>query len=61
MTDDLVSLRAAGCQLLLDTTGPALPRVLHWGRDLGPVEGSGPGRAALEALWQLPVARSPAS
>ncbi|WP_159792052.1 alpha-galactosidase [Puerhibacterium puerhi] len=31
-------LRAAGVSLLLDVSGPRLPRVLHWGRDLGPVD-----------------------
>lgn len=28
-------LRAAGAALILDVTGPLLPRVLHWGADLG--------------------------
>ncbi|GAA0940510.1 alpha-galactosidase [Virgisporangium aurantiacum] len=33
---EVVHLRTAGvCSLLLDCTGPALPRVLHWGADLG--------------------------
>jgi alpha-galactosidase len=32
---DLVHLRAAGCSLLLDCAAPRLPRVLHWGADLG--------------------------
>ncbi|KQX70008.1 alpha-galactosidase [Angustibacter sp. Root456] len=31
----LVHLRAAGTSLLLDAGGPGLPRVLHWGADLG--------------------------
>ncbi|WP_108718900.1 alpha-galactosidase [Miniimonas sp. S16] len=31
-------LRSAGVSLLLDTTGPHLPRVLHWGRDLGELD-----------------------
>jgi alpha-galactosidase len=30
-----VHLRAAGVSLLLDCTGTALPRVVHWGADLG--------------------------
>lgn len=30
-------LRAGGVSLLLDTSGPHLPRVLHWGADLGDV------------------------
>ncbi|MFE9235244.1 alpha-galactosidase [Cellulosimicrobium funkei] len=33
--DDLVHLRAAGVSLVLDTSGGRLPRVLHWGADLG--------------------------
>ncbi len=33
---ELVSLRAAGVALVLDVAGPLLPRVLHWGGDLGP-------------------------
>ena len=36
----VVTLRAAGVQLVLDVSGPLLPRVLHWGRDLGPDIGS---------------------
>ena len=32
---DLVSLRAAGVDVVLDVSGPLLPRVLHWGCDLG--------------------------
>lgn len=30
-----VVLRAAGVSVVLDTGGPGLPRVLHWGADLG--------------------------
>ncbi|MDI1465697.1 alpha-galactosidase [Catellatospora sp. KI3] len=32
---DLIVLRAAGVGLALDATGTGLPRVLHWGADLG--------------------------
>ncbi len=32
---DLVNLRAAGVAVVLDVSGPLLPRVLHWGGDLG--------------------------
>jgi|GEM_PF-1574868 len=28
-------LRAGGVSLLLDTRGPRLPRIVHWGSDLG--------------------------
>ncbi|MDQ1292403.1 MAG: alpha-galactosidase [Actinomycetota bacterium] len=31
-------LRAAGTALLLDTSGPGLPRVLHWGADPGDLD-----------------------
>ena len=36
VTSDLVHLRAAGVSLVLDLAG--LPRVLHWGADLGPLD-----------------------
>ncbi|MFE8005973.1 alpha-galactosidase [Streptomyces sp. NPDC057418] len=35
--------RAGGTSLVLDCSGPRLPRVLHWGADLGDVEGDAPG------------------
>lgn len=34
---DVLQLRAAGVGLVLDCAGPGLPRVLHWGADLGPL------------------------
>ena len=43
-TAAVVALHAAGVSLAVDTTGP-VPRVLHWGADLGPL-----GEDALEAL-----------
>ena len=52
----VVCLRAAGSALVLDVTGPWLPRVLHWGRDVGPLGGS--DLAALAAVWTQPVPRS---
>ena len=33
--DGVVHLRAGGTSLVVDTAGAALPRVLHWGGDLG--------------------------
>ena len=33
--DEVVHLRAGGVSLVLDLTGELLPRVLHWGADLG--------------------------
>jgi alpha-galactosidase len=41
----MIALRAAGVMLVLDTTGPKLPRIVHWGADLGSLD-----TAALEAL-----------
>src|SRR5512139_1206529 len=41
----MIALRAAGVMLVLDTFGPKLPRVVHWGADLGPLDAS-----ALDAL-----------
>ncbi len=32
---DVVHFRAAGVSLVLEVSGPRLPRVLHWGADLG--------------------------
>ncbi|WP_031506142.1 alpha-galactosidase [Streptomyces megasporus] len=46
-----IHLRAAGVGLVLDPTGGTLPRVLHWGADLGPL--------APEELWDLRLARAP--
>jgi alpha-galactosidase len=34
-TGDVHHLRAAGVSLVLDTRGPRLPRIVHWGADLG--------------------------
>lgn len=48
----LVHLRAAGTSLLLDTEGPWLPRVLHWGADLGDLVLDGDAAAA----WRHAVA-----
>ncbi|GAA1039266.1 alpha-galactosidase [Virgisporangium ochraceum] len=43
---EVVHLRTPGvCSLLLDCSGPALPRVLHWGADLGELP-----TAALDAI-----------
>ncbi|WP_030434436.1 alpha-galactosidase [Actinoplanes subtropicus] len=35
----MLSLSAAGTALILDTDGPGLPRVVHWGADPGPLTG----------------------
>lgn len=36
-----VVLRAAGTMLVLDVSGPKLPRVLYWGADIGPLDHDG--------------------
>jgi alpha-galactosidase len=41
----LITFSAGGVGLVLDLAGPSLPRVLHWGADLGPLD-----RSAAEAL-----------
>lgn len=41
--DDLLHFRAAGTSLVLDVSGTGLPRVVHWGADLGAIA---PGRLA---------------
>ncbi len=43
----VLQLRSAGVSLVLDCSGPALPSVLHWGADLGPLD-----EAALGGLRQ---------
>ncbi|MCU7729323.1 alpha-galactosidase [Actinoplanes sp. KI2] len=44
---DMLHWRAAGVSLVLDCSGPLLPRVLHWGADLG--DGSAGELAGLAA------------
>ncbi|MFC9238812.1 hypothetical protein ACFTZK_20560 [Streptomyces decoyicus] len=41
--DDLLHFRAAGTSLVLDLSGSGLPRIVHWGADLGALA---PGRLA---------------
>src|SRR5436190_19739364 len=50
---DLVHWRSAGVSLVLDRTGDGLPRVLHWGAELG--ELPDPELAALAAASVPPV------
>ncbi|WP_377272667.1 alpha-galactosidase [Peterkaempfera sp. SMS 1(5)a] len=50
---DITQLRAAGVSLVLDLADGGLPRVLHWGADLGPLS-----RQALEGL-RLALAPQP--
>src|SRR3954449_5454538 len=49
-------LRSAGVAVLLDISGPQLPRVLHWGADPGPLEPE-----ALERLVPDPLPGQPRS
>jgi alpha-galactosidase len=68
MSPDLAVLRASGTALVLDTSGPGLPRVLHWGADLPddavaalPLLAQGPvPHSALDAPWPLTVLPGPA-
>ena len=59
-------LRAAGVAVLVDTDGPQLPRVLHWGADPGPLDGDAlvrlvadltpaVGHAGLDEPWPFPL------
>ena len=50
---DVVVLRAAGVSLVIDCAGPQVPRVLHWGLDLGRL--AGPETAALRTATLPPV------
>jgi alpha-galactosidase len=54
----LVLLRAAGTSLLLDVGGRLLPRVLHWGADLGEVSVDTGDAAAVRAAVTAAVPRS---
>ncbi len=46
-------LRSAGVSLVLDCTGDGLPRVLHWGADLGPLPDTSLASLAAAARPQL--------
>lgn len=48
MSDDIVNLRQAGVSLVIDLDTHGMPRVLHWGADLGDL--SDDDRATLRAL-----------
>jgi alpha-galactosidase len=50
--DSVIHLRAGGVSLVVDTAGAQLPRVLHWGADLGELPLS-----ALHALRRATVAQ----
>ena len=44
MSSGIIALRAAGVAVVLDASGPGLPRVLHWGAD--------PGRGRSPRRWR---------
>jgi alpha-galactosidase len=50
IVDGLIHLRAAGVSLVVDARGPRLPRILHWGQDLGALGASELGELALAAV-----------
>lgn len=52
----LIHLRAAGTSLVLDARGTAVPAVVHWGTDLGPLDD-----AALTRLVEVGVPAVPPS
>ncbi|MFC7993782.1 alpha-galactosidase [Streptomyces pilosus] len=52
----LLHFRSGGTSLVLDCSGPRLPRVLHWGADLGDLEDDTPGGGDLVALARASVA-----
>jgi alpha-galactosidase len=53
--DGFIALSAGGVGLLLDVSGPALPRVLHWGADLGPLADGAAARLAGAIAQQWPA------
>ena len=53
--DTLVHLRAAGVSVVVDLTGGTLPRVLHWGGDVGDVDLSLARRAWRPVAHGYPV------
>ncbi len=65
---ELVTLRAAGVAVVLETSGAGLPRILHWGRDLTdatcavlPLLSEGPvPPSALDEPWPFTVLPGPA-
>lgn len=51
----ILHLRAARTSLVLDTRGPRIPRVLHWGADLGEPTGDDLARLADAAVMPSPA------
>ena len=48
---ELLHLRAAGVSLVVDLSGGTLPRILHWGGDLGELDG--PALEAARRAWAV--------
>ncbi len=51
--DDIVHLRAGGVSVVVDLTGGTLPRILHWGTDLGELDAD--GLAGARRGWRPPA------
>ncbi len=54
-TGRLEVLQAAGACVVLDVAGPLLPRVVHWGVDLGDADLGAADRGSMLAATQAPV------
>jgi alpha-galactosidase len=52
MTPGWIVLRRAGVAVVLDCAGPGLPRIVHWGADLGELTGA--DCSALPARYDVP-------
>ncbi|MGH3415127.1 MAG: alpha-galactosidase [Actinocrinis sp.] len=46
----LISMAAGGAELLLDASGDSVPRVVHWGAELGPLADGGAGLGSALAV-----------
>ncbi|MDQ0375930.1 alpha-galactosidase [Cellulomonas humilata] len=51
LPSELLHLRAAGVSLVVDLSGGTLPRILHWGGDLGELDG--PALEAARRAWDV--------
>ena len=55
MTEPVVHLRAGGTSVVVIIDGGRLPRIIHWGADLGEVDAMALARTALPAIGDSPV------
>jgi alpha-galactosidase len=51
----VIAFSAGGAGLVLDAAGPGLPRVLHWGADLGPLDAAAAGALAAAIAQDWPA------